>query len=63
MMGNAFNFTLKTLFVLEIFKVLSWLFGLVRKRLDKKSNLNFKNYDVTSVLADISEKKTVRKFG
>ena len=38
---------LKTLFVLEIFKFLSWIFGYVEKRLDKKVKVNFKIYDVT----------------
>ena len=33
-MKNAFYFTLKTLFLLKIFKFLSWLFGYVEKRLD-----------------------------
>ena len=36
MVRNAFYFTLKALFVLQIFKILSWLFGHVTKRLDKK---------------------------
>ena len=34
MMKNAFCFTLKALFVLEIFRFLSRLFGHVEKRLD-----------------------------
>ena len=34
-MKNAFYFTSKALFVLKIFKFLSWLFGHVAKRLDK----------------------------
>ena len=33
-MKNAFYFTLKALFVLKIFKFLSWLFGHVEKQLD-----------------------------
>ena len=36
MMKKAFYFTLKALFFLQIFKFLSWLFGHVAKRLDKK---------------------------
>ena len=36
MMKNAFYFILKALFFLQIFKFLSWLFGHVAKRLDKK---------------------------
>ena len=36
MMKNAFYFALKALFVLKIFKFLSWLFGHVEKRLDQK---------------------------
>ena len=31
MMKNAFYFTLKTFFILKIFKCLSWLFGHVEK--------------------------------
>ena len=46
MMKNAFYFMLKALFVLQIFKFLSWLFGYVEKRYDKKVNLNPKIYDV-----------------
>ena len=34
MMKNAFYFVLKTLFVLKIFRFLSWLFSHVEKRLD-----------------------------
>ena len=45
-MKNAFYFMLKALFVLEIFTFLSWLFGYVEKRLDKKAMVNFKIYDV-----------------
>ena len=46
MMENAFNFMLIAFFVLEIFTVLSWLFGYVEKRLDKKAMINFKIYYV-----------------
>ena len=31
------------------FKFLSWLFGHVEKRLDKKDKVNFKIYDVTTI--------------
>ena len=48
MMKNAFYFTLKALFVLKIFKFLSWIFGHVAKRLDKEDKVNFKFYFVTS---------------
>ena len=41
MMKNAFCFTSKALFVLKIFKSLSWLFGHVGKRLDKKDQVIF----------------------
>ena len=34
MMKNAFYLTLTALFILNIFKFLSWLFGHVEKRLD-----------------------------
>ena len=36
MMKKVFYFILKALFVLRIFKFLSWLYGYVAKRLDKK---------------------------
>ena len=51
-MKNVFYFTLKTLFLLEIFKFLSWLFDLVAKRLDKKDKVNFKFYNVTAWLTN-----------
>ena len=35
-MENAFYLTSKALFVVKIFKFLSWVFGHVAKRLDKK---------------------------
>ena len=64
MMKNAFHFTSKALFVLKIFMLLSWLFGQVAKRLDKKDQANFKFYDVTAwltivihILPNISRKK------
>ena len=47
MMKNAFYFTLKALFVLKVFKFLSWVFGHIEKRLDQKDNVNFKIYGVT----------------
>ena len=46
-MENTFYFMLKTYFILKIFTFLSWLFGHVGKRLDKKPKVNFKIYDVT----------------
>ena len=46
-MKNAFYFTLKALFVLEIFTFWSRLFGYVENQFDKKAKINFKNYDVT----------------
>ena len=45
-MKNGFYFTLIALLVLKIFKILSRLFWSCRKRLDKKAQVNFKNYDV-----------------
>ena len=51
-MKNAFYFTSKALFVLKIFKFLSWLFGHVSKRLDWKDKVNFKFYDVTAWLTN-----------
>ena len=51
-MKNAFYFTSKAHFVLKIFKVLSWHFGHVVKRLDKANKVNFKFYDVRAWLAN-----------
>ena len=42
MMKNNFYFTSNALFVLKIFKFLSWLLGHVVKRLDNKYKVNFK---------------------
>ena len=50
MIKNAFYFTSKVLFVLKIFKILSWLFGHAAKRLEKKDKVNFKLYHVASWL-------------
>ena len=48
MMKNAFYFTLKALFILKVFKFLSRIFGLIRKKngLIGKINVVFKIYDV-----------------
>ena len=43
---------LKTLFDLEIFTFLSWLFGYVEKQLDKKVKINSKFYDITDWIAN-----------
>ena len=73
MMKHAFYFTSKALFVLKIFKFLSWLFGNVPKQLDQKYNVNFKFHDVTAwlisnlihILSNISRSKDkqTKKFG
>ena len=52
MMKNAFYFNSKTIFVLKIFKFLSWLFGHVTTWVDKKDKVNFKFYEVTAWLAN-----------
>ena len=52
MMKNTFYFTLKALFVPQIFKFLSCIFGHVAKRLDKNDQVNFKFYDVTAWLTN-----------
>ena len=52
MMKNVFYFTSKALFVLKIFKFLSWPFGHVSKGLDIKDKVNFKFYDVTARLTN-----------
>ena len=46
-MKNTFYFILKALFVLKLFKFLSF-FVHVGKQLDKKAKVNFKIYDVTT---------------
>ena len=48
MTKNSFYFTLKALFILKIFEFLSWLFGYVRKRFEKKAKVNLEIYDVTN---------------
>ena len=66
MMINAFYFTLKAPFILEIFK-----FGHVGKQLDEKAKLNSKIHDVPNweitiqILPDISRNKDnqTMKFG
>ena len=49
---NVFYFISKALFVLEIFKLSSWLFGHVAKRLDKKDKVNFRFYGITAWLTN-----------
>ena len=39
---------LKAIFILEILTFLYWHFGYIAKRLDKKTMVNFKSYDVTN---------------
>ena len=77
LMKNAFYFMPKALFVLKIFKFLSWLFGYVEKRLDKKAKANFRIYGVTDwisistmhILPNVSNtrniflQKSFRKWG
>ena len=46
-MKNTFYFMLKALFILKIFKFLSWSFGFVEKHVDTKAKVNFEIYDVT----------------
>ena len=52
MMKNAFHFTSKALFILKIFKFLSWRSGHVAKRFDKKDKVSFKFYHVTAWLTN-----------
>ena len=47
-MRNTFYFTLKTLFVFDVFKFLFWFLGHVDKRLVKKAKVDFKIYDITN---------------
>ena len=72
-MKNAFYFVIKALSVLKIFKFLSCLFGYEGKRLDNKTKVNLKHYDVitskqtitTHILANILRSKgnQTMKFG
>ena len=52
MIKSSLYFTLKALFDLKIFKVLSWHFSHVEKRLDYKNKVNFKIYDVITWQTD-----------
>ena len=61
-MGNAFYFTEKAVFVLKIFKFLSWLFVYVAKRLDKKDKVNFIYCDVTIWLTNNRNTHIVQYF-
>ena len=61
-MKNAFSFILKALFILKIFKFLSWLFGHDEKRLDKKDKINFKIYDITTYISR-NKINEIMKFG
>ena len=47
MMKNGFYFTLKALFVFEIFQFLFRNFGHVGKQFDEKAKANFKIHDIT----------------
>ena len=49
-MKNAFCLALKTLFVLEIFTFLSWLFGYVQKRLHKRAKVNLEYHNFKYLL-------------
>ena len=49
---NYFYFTLKTFFVIKIFKFLFQIFGHVEKRLDYKDKVKFKINDVTTRLTN-----------
>ena len=50
MIKNVFYFILKALFVLKVFKFLSWLSGHVEEQLDYKDKVNFKIYDFATWL-------------
>ena len=66
MMKNAFYFTSKAVFVLKIFKFLSWLFGHISKQLDRKDKVNFKFQTIViHILPNISRSKEnqTMKFG
>ena len=52
MMKNTFNFIVKALFVLKIFKFLSLLFCYIEKMAWLEDKSNFKVYDVTTWLTN-----------
>ena len=52
MMKNAFYFIIKALFVLKIFKFLSWLFGHVGKTAWLEDKVNFEILDLTAWLTN-----------
>ena len=64
-MKNAFYFTSKAVLIHKICKFLSWFFGRVAKRFDRKDKVNFKFHDVTAwltcicnhILTNISRRK------
>ena len=66
-MKYTLYFMLKALFIFELFTFLSWYFGYLVKRRDKKAMFNFKSYDVvtTHILPNISRSKgnQTTKFG
>ena len=62
MMKNAFYFSSKALFVLKMFKFLSWHFDYGAKQLDKKDIINFKFYDITAWLTNNCNTHIVQYF-
>ena len=52
MIKNAFYFTSKAIFVLNIFTFLSWLFGHAAKWLDTKDKVNFEFYGIIAWLTN-----------
>ena len=66
-MKYTLYFMLKALFIFELFTFLSWYFGYLVKRRDKKAMFNFKSYDVVTIhiLPNISRSKgnQTTKFG
>ena len=54
MFRQVFIQSLNALLVIKIFKLLSWLFGHVEKRVDWKGKVNFKIYDVTTWFTKIA---------
>ena len=54
MTNNVFDFALKALFVLKIFKFLSWLFGHVEKWLYRKVKVNYKIYITNWIISNFN---------
>ena len=63
MMKNASDFTIKTLFILKIFKFLYGLFGHAEKGLDQQDKINFKIHDLATWLTTQEISQEIKTIG